>query len=420
MRVALISDLLGRPVRDARDSTVGKLVDLLVPANEDYPSVIAIAVKDAGGGTLVVPWGQVDVADEPQLRLRVPREALTSYAPSEADLFLAGQVLDRQIIDVNGVRVVRANDLQLERTNGTLHLMSVDVSTPGLLRRLGLEGPAQWIAHLFGSQLPHIVIDWREIDPVETGPHGVRLRIPAEDVAKLHPADLAAIISQLDHYHAEQAIEGMDVERAADTFEEIDPELQASLIEGMDTERAADILEEMDPDDAADLLGEIRPERQAQILERMEEDEARDVRELLGYPEDSAGGLMTTDFVALPRGVTAQQAIEIVRREATEIDNVYSLCVLDEDERLVAILSLRDLIIAAPDQLVAEIPHREPVSVHTGDSEEEAARLIAKYDLLALPVVDDDERVRGIITVDDAMDIILPAAWKKRVPRIFR
>lgn len=418
--MALLSDLLGRPVADAQGQSIGKLADLLVPANEDYPAIVAVAIKPAHGETLVVLWDQVEVeGDGRTLRLRPMWDAVPPYQPSAADLFLAGQVLDRQIIDVNGVRVVRANDLHLERTNGSLRLLSVDVSTPGLLHRLGIEGPAQRLASVFGGQLAHIAIDWRDIDPVETGPHGVRLRIPAEDVAKLHPADLAAIIGQLDHYHAEQALEAMEVEQAADTFEEIEPELQASLIEAMDPERAADILEEMDPDDAADLLAEIDPERQAEILGRMEADEARDVRELLGYPEDSAGGLMTTDFIALPQHVTAQEAIEIVRREAAEIDNVYTLCVVDDDGRLTAVLSLRDLIVALPAQRVGDIPHQDPVAVQADESQDRAAQLIARYNLLALPVIDEEGRIHGIVTVDDAMDVILPAAWKKRLPRIF-
>lgn len=417
--MAFLSDLIGQVVRDADGQEVGKLADLLVPVNVDYPAVVAVAVRRPDGQTLIVPWEQVELLDDRKLRLRVPIRDATPYQPTENDLFLASQVLDRQIIDVNGTRVVRANDLQLTRTNGLFRLVSVDISTPGLLRRLGVEAPIQKIVSIFGLRLPHTVIAWHDIDPVETGPLGVRLRIPAEDLAKLHPADIAAIVSQLDQYHAEQAIQAMDAERAADTIEEFAPDLQTAVIEAMDADRAADILEEMDPDEAADILADIPQERKEAILERMEPEEAQDVRELLGYPENSAGGIMTTDFVTIPPHVPAEEAIRIVRAEAAEIDNVYYVYVTDAEERLLGALSLRELIVAPPDRPVSEIMHRDIIAVHVMDSQEEAARLIAKYNFLALPVVDDEGRLHGIVTVDDAMDIILPVAWKKRLPRIF-
>ena len=417
--MAYFSTLIGRPVCDARGERVGKLVDLLAPAATDYPSVDALAVESRRGEQLLVPWHDVAAFDQSSIRLSRDRDDLDAYTPVEDDLFLRRQVLDRQLIDINGHRVVRVNDLQLAPTDGGLRLVSVDVGAPGLLRRLGLEQPAERLARAVGYELPHQVIPWCDLDPVESGPSGVRLRVSVEDLARLHPADIAEIVNSLDQYHGEAVLGAVDAETAADAISEVDPERQVSMLEAMDDERAADILEEMDPDDAADLLGDISPERADAILAAMEPDEAEEVRGLLAYPEDSAGGIMTTEYVAVAPTLTAQETMAQLRRAADALDEIYHVYVVDEGERLLGVFSLRELIIAPPDATVASFARPATVRVNLLTPQEEVARIIAKYNLLAVPVVDDEERLQGIVTVDDAIDVILPVAWKKRLPRIF-
>jgi Mg/Co/Ni transporter MgtE len=187
----------------------------------------------------------------------------------------------------------------------------------------------------------------------------------------------------------------------------------------MEPERAADILEEMEPDDAADILGDLEPEKAQDLLSRMETEEADDVRELLTYEDDTAGGLMTTDLVTVPPNVTAEEAIRLVRSQAAEMDNVYYVYVVDDGEHLLGELSLRELIVANPNTSIGRVMHRELIRGRLDDSQEEIARMIAKYNLLSLPIVDDEGRLKGIVTVDDAMDVILPDDWKARLPRIY-
>jgi Mg/Co/Ni transporter MgtE len=325
--------------------------------------------------------------------------------------------MDHQIIDVNGVRVVRVNDLQLARSDGTYRLVGVDVSTAGLLRRLG----AQRALSAVGVKFTPSAIPWQAVEPVEsdTGGAGVKLKMSHEDLAKLHPSDIAQIISQLDQHHVHEVLEGLDDEQAADAFSEVSPDLQLALIRGMEPERAADILEEMEPDDAADILGDLEPEEAQDLLNRMDSEEAEDVRELLAYPDDTAGGLMTTDMVTVPPTASAEEAIGLVRQQAAAMDNVYYVYVVDNGERLLGVLSLRELIVAEPSTPIGRVMHRELIRGRLDDSHEEIARLIAKYNLLALPIVDDVGRLRGIVTVDDAMDVILPEDWKARVPRVY-
>lgn len=410
-----MSELLGRPVRDAAGRIVGKLTDIIVPGDVDYPTVRAVCLTAPDGASRLVPWSALRVTGDDQLTLAQPLDETPEYQPAEQDLFLARQVLDRQIIDINGTRVVRVNDLQLTRTNGSLRLVSVDVSTPGLLRRLGLERPLSRL----GLRFPPRVIAWQDINAVESSPSGVKLKVPREDLARLHPADIAEIVSQLDQYHGGEVLRALDAEKAAETLGEFAPDLQVAMLEALDNEQAADILEEMDPDDAADVLGDMRAERAEAILAAMDAEDARDVRELLGYPEDTAGGIMTNEFVTVPPDVTVAEAIELVRRQAAEVGDLFYIYVTGPDDRLLGVLSLKELILADPNARVWDVMHHDLVTVDVRRPQQEVARLIAKYNLLALPVVDEEQRLLGIVTVDDAIDIILPVAWKKRLPRIF-
>ena len=224
-------------------------------------------------------------------------------------------MLDKQIIDTNGMRVVRVNDLELARVNGDFYVANVDIGGLGLLRRLGL---AQTCARRSPAPGPRAdrraIISWDDVELLP-GDQPMRLKVPGDKIAELHPADLAEIISDLSRAESSKLLETLDVETVADTLEEVEPEFQASLVEAMPDERVADVLEEMAPDEAADLLAELPEERSQELLNLMEEDEAEDVRKLLTYPEDSAGGIMTTEFVAVRPDLTAEQAIDVPARD---------------------------------------------------------------------------------------------------------
>ena len=410
-----ISELIGAPVRDPAGRVVAKVSDLLVAGDADYPSFDALALKPRKGDTRTVPWSAVRVLDDGGVALLTILNDAPVFDPPPHELSLARQVLDHQIIDVNGVRVVRVNDLQIARANGNYRLVGVDISTAGLLRRLG----AGRMLGALGVRLTPKAIAWEAIEPVESGTADVKLKISHEDLAKLHPSDIAQIISQLDQRHVHEVLATLDDEAAADAIQEVSPDLQLALIRGMEPERAADILEEMEPDDAADILGDLEPAQAQDLLSRMDSDEADDVRELLTYDDESAGGLMTNEMVTVPPTVTAEEAIRLVRRQAAEMDNVYYVYVVDDNEVLLGELSLRELIVAHPNAPIGRVMHRELIRGRLDDSQDEVARIIAKYNLLSLPIVDDVGKLMGIVTVDDAMDVILPDDWKARLPRVY-
>jgi len=415
-----VSNLTGKPVSDVDGERIGTLKDLVASVRGDmpHPQIVAIVVKRSVG-TLIVPIADVAVLIAPAVPLSRRLQDIVPYVPTGHDLFLVRDVLDKQIIDTNGVRVVRVNDLELARVNHHFYLANVDIGGLGLLRRLGLSKAALRVAHRLGKELPPGIVSWDSVELLSGG-QPMRLKVPSDKITDLYPADIAEIISDLSRSESSALLESLDVKTVADTLESVEPDFQASLVETMADEKVADVLEEMAPDEAADLLAELPEDRSNDLLNLMQDEEAKDVRKLLAYPEDSAGGIMTTDYITVRTELTAEQAISVIRETAHEAEAIYYVYVLDQDERLVGVFSLRDLVLANPKKPVAEFMHHRVVSVNLTDSQEEVAQAVAKYSLLALPVVDDEKRLHGIVTADDALDKIIPTAWKKRLPRMYR
>lgn len=411
--MAFLSQIVGKPVYDTRHCKVGVIEDVSVPAQQaPYPQVSAIKV-----GERWVPWRQVQTLEgEPTLRVAV--EDIQDYSLPVHDVRLRDEVLDHQVVDIEGRKVRRVNDLALSRTNGHYSLMGVDMSSRALFRRLGLGA----VLDRLGLTQTEVLIAWADVDPVRSdAAGGVRLRHSRQAIARLHPSDLADIVEELSVAEGISLLSNLDDHSAADVLEEIEDQRQADLLEQMESGRAADILEEMAPDDAADVLAEMDPHKANEVMSLMEAEEYQDVAELLAYDEDSAGGIMTTDYVAVSQELTAAQTIDHIRGTCRDIDMIYSVYVVRDlhSEELVGAVTLRDLIMADPRALLAAIMRRDPTRVNVKDHQNEVAKIVAKYNLMSVPVVDDANQLQGIVTVDDAIDILLPTAWKKRLPKMF-
>lgn len=415
-----ISQIQGKNVWDAWSRPVGRCADVLVGSPEQaFPPVVALALQDHGAPESLIPAAQVSELF-PSIVLSVPREELQPYSATGEELPLAQRVLDRQIVDTEGRRVVRVNDLQFARVGDQFRLTGVDVGGRGLLRRLGLERAGTRVARLFRRSLPKGVIPWEDVAPLNQD-DPLRLRISRDRISRLPPADIAAILNDVDRYTGQALLTRLDDETLADALEESPAEVQVATLAQLAPERAADILEEMAPDEAADLLADLPSETSDQLLSLMEDHSAHDVQSLLTFPEDTAGGIMTTEFAWVPTGLRVAQAIDYLRRssDARDDEAMYYIYVLDAQRRLQGIIGLRDLVLAEPNQtleaLIEEVPTANP-----GTPQEEVAYLVAKYNLLAVPVVEADSgRMLGIVTVDDAIDVVLPTSWKKRLPRLF-
>jgi magnesium transporter len=413
-----LSELLNKTVYDTRNEAVGKCVEVYVNPDEGFPAVAAIGLQRGGQEYLL---SALDLArmDHKGIVCNGRLRDLTLYEPRGGEIGLAKQVLDKQIIDINGKRVVRVNDLQFTYALGKYRLVAVDATPVGLARRVGLERPLNRVFRVIGGRAQSGSIPWDQVDPTAIGPAGVPLKVARNDLAKMHAADLADIVEQLDSEAQDYVFSTLDPELAADVMEEIVPELQASTLESMEPERAADILEAMDPDEAADVLGDLSAARAADLLSRMDQEEAEDVRELLAYPEDSTGGIMTTDYIAIPAELSAEETLERMRTLAPDAKTSYYLYVTEADETLIGVISLRDLVVSPLDKKVRDFMTTPVIQVQSTDPLEDVAAVIAKYNLLAVPVTDAYGHMLGIVTVDDALEAVIPGAWKRRMPRVF-
>jgi len=416
--VRFLSQCIGLPVRDPSGEPLGSVADLIVAIGAKYPPVTGLVVR-TDRRRIFIPWRNVQTFDAAGAKLRVRTIDIGKFGQRPNEILLKADLLDKQIVDIEGRKVIRVNDVSVDEIEGRLRLVAVDVGAAGLLRRLGIEGGFRTLARGLHVSVPERYIDWEDVDPLDATIASVRLRVPHAKLAQLHPADLASILEDLAPRDRAGVLASLDDEALADVVEEMEPDTQVEVIEDLAPARAADILEEMSPDDAADLVADLDQDTRDEILALMEQDEADEVAELLGYPEDSAGGLMTTEYVSLEDHVTAAGAIDRLRELEPDAETIYYIYVTDDDGRLVGVLSLRDLIVAQPATAIRDVMIREPVTVSVFADQDEVAEVVAHYNLLAVPVVDEQGLLAGIVTVDDALDTVIPTAWKKRLPRVF-
>ncbi|MBV8344999.1 MAG: magnesium transporter [Candidatus Eremiobacteraeota bacterium] len=411
-----ISELVGRHAT-IDDSPIGKVADFVVRKPDAvFPQVDGLVIKTAGGLRFAPIDTVSDVDRGGNVALTV---APTEPAPPEhEELYLVADLLDKQIVDVDGRKVVRINDIEVANAGGRLRVVAADVGFAGLLRRLGLRSfGKRWMSRI--GNVPRSMIAWDSVAPIrDVNPSQVRLSVKESRLARLHPSDLAEIIGDLSAREAAAVVGQLDDETAADAFEHLDTETRKNLIEDIGTERAADIIEEMDSDDAADLLAELPEEQQSQLLAEMNAYTAGELRELVKYPEDSAGGMMTTDYVWIYPHRTTEATIRKIREIAPESEFIYYLYVVDKDDHLLGALSLRTLLLELPTAFIDRIMETDLVTVAPDTPAVDVASAIAKYDLLAVPVVDDGGKMLGIVTVDDAIDAIMPAEIAKKMPHL--
>jgi CBS domain-containing protein len=463
-----LSQLLHSSVDDSWNERVGKLVDVVAPPTHvaeltqrasmpavnkapgagAAPAVLALIVETPDEQLLRVLPAQVGRVEHDRIALRVPREDLQPYRPQPDEVRLVNEVLNKQVVDLAHKRVVRVNDIRLD---DAWRLLGLDSTNLGLLRWLVPAGVYEAVARRFPASL----LLWEQTGLLPARTQEAPAEAPAPQaresgpLGQLHPADIADILHDLSSEEGSRVLASLDTETAAETLEEIEREHQLRLLERMDRERAADVLEEMGPDKAADLLAELPEERAQELLSLMQREESEDVQELLAYPEDTAGGLMTTDYVLVGQDRTAAEALQRVRAAISDDVRVaYVYCVADdtrEDEperasnqreregrrpspsiapgrrpqRLLGVASLWELLAADPERPLRELMETNLISVPPDADPQTVAETMAKYDLLALPVLDEQGCLQGIVTVDDALDVLLPPNRRRRARRMY-
>jgi len=401
-----LTELINLPVRGGDGHRFGWLREFVIEPEKDPNRVSTlIYLHDRNLWQLPVRILGMDlegIAVEPLYAAPVPMQTNSGH------LLLRRDVLDQQIIDVNGRKVVRVNDVGLELIgqNGAapeLRAQQVEVGLAGAVRRM-LQGavPRPWLSRLSSWARPR-TIPWRAFDLVETDPaRRIRLQIDYRSLGRLHPADAADIMEELAPAEREAVFGSLDNEVAADILGEVNPRLQRSLIEGLETEHAADIIEEMEPDEAADILAELPESKSDEILQDMQADEREDVADLLEYREDVAGGRMTTDFIALHQQARVSDAVAALRNFEGQAENVTTVFLVNEHQHVVGMVPLARLLLAAPDHSLEPMAEA-PISVGRDRRERDVAEIFNKYNLLALPVVDEQQRLVGVVTVDDVI-----------------
>lgn len=411
-----VSQILNKPITDARNESIAAIKDIVVHyGRQEHPPVIGLVARYRRR-LFFMPRRDIEELGLHGAKMRSDVLDLSPFVRRDGEVLLARDVLDNQLIDVDGKRVVRVNDVQMIEAGNLWRVTGADVSLQGFVRRLMPQG-------FFGSYRPVEVIDWADVGylATDTKTVTVQLKSSKDKLSRLHPVEIAQLAETLSPIHRTEVVESLDDEIAADTLEEMSTEAQARILEEMDEERAADILEEMSPDDAVDVLGELPDEKAEELFNLMEDDERADVAELMHFEHDTAGGLMTTEFVVFPRKLTVGETIRSLREMAETPNMIYYMYVVEKEDswQLCGLISLRSLILADPTRKLEDVMRSDFRYAHTSDSAEEVAQTISEYNLLALPVIDDDGDIAGIVTVDDAMEILLPKNLQRRLPRLF-
>jgi magnesium transporter len=447
-----LSELIGKRIFDRQGNSVARIGDLIAVVSDSPMRVSEEDIEGPVVHTDEVKWTEeldvpvikgiiaktsrknkpfylsidaVESLGRDGARLRSFKVDLQPFERRAGEIVLTRDLWDKQVIDLDSRRVYRVNDVLISLAGpgdaspdeARWWIRGVDVGIGGFVRRLHI---AKLIQSLTGKVAHAHVVKWQHLDFFGSNvPGGVAL--PHKKLSQLHPVEIARITDSVSYLQGAEIIASLDDTLAADTLEEIDAERQTDIVEQIPDERAADILEEMAPDEATDLLSELDEAKAGALLEHMDEDEAAEVRQLMRYPEDSAGGIMTTDFVRVRPDMTIDQVLEANRPIFLSADLIYYMYVVEPDEgdKLVGIITVRDLLIHDRSARVGEFMLTEFLTARPAEKEREVARKMAQYNLLALPVVDLKGSIIGVVTVDDALDALLPEGWQRRLPKIF-
>jgi magnesium transporter len=408
-----LSEILNRRVIDSEGRIIGKVVDLRAKLGELFPGVVSVRVRQKKARRLLAfPWQTVQSINGNVIRLKQGAEGkCTDLEIKGGEILLKGEILDKQVVDTYGAKIERANDLHLLLTEGRLSLVHVDYGIRGIFRRLGwtkyVDALTNWF---FAYQIPNKLLSWKYIQPLSHDPHKktLKLNLTHRKLSEIHPSDLADILEELNKHERSYVFHALDVEAQADALEEVDSETKVSLIENLSDEVASDVIEEMEPDEAVDLLLDLPEEKKRELIEEMEEEKRAELEELLRFKEGTAGSIMTPDFIACLQTDTAGKAMDVFKKSTDPLDTISYIYVQDEQEKLVGVVTLRELILNQPQIPVGSFMNRHLVKLKAEDSVKEVAETLKKYKLLALPVVDDKDRMKGIITLRDGIEAIFP------------
>jgi CBS domain-containing protein len=408
-----LSSLVGKEVFGPNGDSVGVIKDLLtrsIPVEGDeFSRQLVTGVKMKVGRQLINYSFRT-------FRVIKAREALNITCTSLADLaeeeianglFLVENVLDKQIVDLNGRKLVRVNDIRLVTVAMGTFAIAVDIGIEGLLRRIGIAQPLKKFVSLFKGSIPAKYILWEDVQAIDYSNLNIKLSKTYSRLQTLHPSDLADILEDLGKKPSMSVFSSLDEEQAADVLEELETHAQIHIVENLPVEKAADLLEKMPADEVADILDELEDEKAEILLNEMDDESSQEVRELLEYSDNSVGSIMTTDYLTFGPEKRISDVINEIRDKKPEPHELYKICVTDEDNELIGTFSLRDIVLAQPGLRVSQIMNHEPILLFDDQKQDAAAVIISKYSLLAVPVVDRNNQLQGMVIVDDVVEELM-------------
>jgi len=414
--MVFFSELKGRLVYDSNKKTLGSLNDLVFVDGEKYAEITHIVYIDENKYRKKIPFSLVNELKEEKianshslvLNLNQPKEKIIPFFIKEDDV-LVGDILDKQVVDIDGIKVVRVNDVLLGKVDRNFCVVAVAVGTHSLLRRLGLEK----VTKISPKSVREHIIPWESVERLEPKLHDLHLKIQKNKIADLHPEDIADVMEDLSFNERVLIFNTLNKQQAIRTLIGAEPDVQNSVFKNIKVDRVVNLLEDIPADQAADILSMMSPAKVKDILLKMRLESSSKVKSILNYPEESAGAIMDTSFISVPDFYTAQETIDLLRKIAPSSEKIYHIYVVDNQNHLQGVLSIRGLLTALPETKVSDIMKKEVIHVKTSTPQEDIAKAIAKYDLFVLPVVNDENILRGIVTADNILTEIMPKDWRR-------
>jgi len=407
-----LSRIVGLKAYDSTGKYIGIVKDLLVESDTSnsssgHPAVTGIKLK-LNNENVFYSFQQFQV-EKTNGKIKIIATQLKELPEENInnDLSLVSSVLDKQIVDINGRKLVRVNDVRLVTlVNGTF-AVAVDIGTEGLLRRIGIAKPLKAGLSIVGTDIPGKFINWEDFEAIDFSNLNIKLSKTYKKLQTLHPSDLADIIEELGKKASAEVFSSLDDEQAADVMEELEPETQVQILESLSIEKAADVLDKMPADEVADIFDALEEEKIEQLLNEMEKETSQEVRELLVYPDHTVGSIMSYEFMSFNPNMTIEEVLGELRRTRPESETLYNLFVTDEKEHLLATFSIRDVVISSPETRISEIMKPSPVHLVDYQKINEVAEIVSKYNLLAIPVVDNTNELKGMVVIDDIIEDLI-------------
>ena len=411
-----LSSILYQNVYDEFEDNIGKLFDLYVTTEQGYPRVIGYKIKKESE-IFNYEFRNIEICKEDK-KVTIQVRGVKEIIPRKFSYLLSKHLLNKQIVDVNGKKVVKVNDLTMTKAGGEIRVIAVESGIIAAARKYKLDGIIKFFYNILGKKPQDNSITWESVQSLEMVDHSLKLTQPYSKLTKLHPADLADILEGLDTSARNKIFESLDKDLAAHTLEELQPEVQADILSTINNLLAQEILDEMPNDEIADILDEMKEDDAEKILLNFNKDDEEEIRKLMNYEEEVVGSIMNKDFISFNVNITASATIEILRELQPEDEVIHYIYIVDEDKKLQGVISLRNLVLSAPVMKLKDIMDDKVIKIKDSQDIEEAVEIALKYDLISLPVVDTDEKLCGIVIMNDIIEELLSPRWKRKLKKI--